>query len=156
MRLAKKSFVFVIVPLIVAAMGYVTPCLAQEEDIFLDDVLTTTIDIKPETLNLKSKGKWVTCFVEAPEGYAVEDILSETVLISDVGGNTTNIEPQWYKATDNDEDGESELMLKYLRSDLIGAIGDFTGQVEVVITGFLFDDTPFVGSDTVRVKIPKK
>ena len=38
------------------------------------------VDIVPDTLNLSSKGKWITCFIQLPEGYDVADISSCSIL----------------------------------------------------------------------------
>ena len=37
-------------------------------------VVSSTLDIKPDTLNLDSKGRWITAYVELPEGYDVGNI----------------------------------------------------------------------------------
>jgi hypothetical protein len=44
-------------------------------------VIAATIDINPGTLNLRSKGKWITCHIELPEGYDVSDIDVSTVML---------------------------------------------------------------------------
>ncbi|MCK4435140.1 hypothetical protein KAU92_06580, partial [Candidatus Bathyarchaeota archaeon] len=33
--------------------------------------ISATVDIEPNTLNLKSEGEWITCYIELPEGYNV-------------------------------------------------------------------------------------
>jgi hypothetical protein len=134
-------------------MGTVSPCLATDEE-----ALVTEIDIKPETLNLKSKGNWVTVFVEPPEGYVAEDIIGESVVISAVGGTITNIEPVRSNLTDSDDDGVNELKLKYSRGELQSAISqsNLTGQVEVTLTGTLSDTMTFIGSDTIKIKGQKE
>ena len=135
--------------LILLVMGTASPCLATDEE-----ALVTEIDIKPETLNLKSKGNWVTVFVEPPEGYEAEDIIADSVVISAVGGTITNIEPVRSNLTDSDDDGVNELKLKYSRGELQSAISqsNLTGQVEVTLTGTLSDTKTFMGSDTIRIK----
>ena len=40
--------------------------------------LEATTDIDPDTLNLKSKAKWVTVYMELPERYDVADIDEES------------------------------------------------------------------------------
>jgi hypothetical protein len=139
--------------LILLVMGTVSPCLATDEE-----ALVTEIDIKPETLNLKSKGNWVTVFVEPPEGYVAEDIIGESVVISAVGGTITNIEPVRSNLTDSDDDGVNELKLKYSRGELQSAISqsNLTGQVEVTLTGTLSDTMTFIGSDTIKIKGQKE
>jgi hypothetical protein len=47
--------------------------------IFTVTDVESTVDIKPDTLNRKSKGKWVTAYIELPGGFAVEDIDIDTL-----------------------------------------------------------------------------
>jgi hypothetical protein len=149
MKVVEKICFLAIGFLILLVMGTASPCLATDEE-----ALVTEIDIKPETLNLKSKGNWVTVFVEPPEGYEAEDIIADSVVISAVGGTITNIEPVRSNLTDSDDDGVNELKLKYSRGELQSAISqsNLTGQVEVTLTGTLSDTKTFMGSDTIRIK----
>jgi hypothetical protein len=68
-----------------------------------------------------------------------------------------NIEPVWWRIED-DEGGGMVLMLKYSRSELQNVITQYSlkGEVEITVTGTLIDDTPFIGSDTIKVKGTKK
>jgi len=36
--------------------------------------VSATVDINPDTLNLKSKDKWVTGYIELPPGWGVEHV----------------------------------------------------------------------------------
>jgi hypothetical protein len=84
-------------------------------------VVEATIDIGPDTLNLKSKGKWITAYIELPEGYDVADIDATTVLLNDTVPAVTDpkydfvSDPGEY-ITDNDDDGILERMVKFDRS----------------------------------------
>ena len=158
MRAIKKIFPVMMMFVFLLAMGALNPCLATD-----GEVLVTEVDIKPETLNLKiSHGKSViTCFVEAPEGYEAEEIIADSVIISEVRGVMTvgtTIEPVRSNIKDDDEDGVNELMLKYSRSELQEVLksNNLTGQVEITVTGSLTDTETFTGSDTVRVRGPRK
>ena len=156
MKVAKKICFLTMGFLILLVMGTLTPCLATDEEALVADV-----DIKPETLNLKSKGNWITVFVEPPAGYEAEAIIADSVIISEVRGVTTvgtTIEPVRSNIKDDDEDGVNELMLKYSRSELQEVLksNNLTGQVEITVTGSLTDAETFAGSDTVRVRGPKK
>ncbi|MDD5446373.1 MAG: NosD domain-containing protein, partial [Methanocellales archaeon] len=97
-----------------------------------------SIDFDPDTLNIKSKGKWVTCYIELPEGYDIHDINISTVELNfEVGG----------------EYGEfniSYCMVKFDRQAVINILplGD---SVEITVSGTLTDGTRFEGSDTIRV-----
>lgn len=107
-----------------------------------DATIPATINIDPDTLNLKSAGKGITCYIKLPEGYDVKDINVSSIELSyggfEVGGEYGEFDP-------------NELMVKFDRSavqDLIGSPGD---AVELTVTGELNDGTPFKGSDTIRV-----
>ena len=103
------------------------------------------IDIDPDTLNLNSKGKWVTCYIELPEGYDVADIDVSTVFL-----NAVQAEPRPTGIGDYDDDGIPDLMVKFDRSDIQDAV-DPGDEVELTVSGKLTGGTPFEGTDTIRV-----
>jgi PKD repeat protein len=114
--------------------------------IVVSSKLQATIDIDPDTLNLNSTGKWITCHIEFPDGYKVEDIDINTIMLNDVlPANTqpTNI-------SDYDQDGIPDLMVKFDRQNIIDILepGD---NVEIIITGQLIDGTKFEGIDFIDV-----
>ncbi|UCD85310.1 MAG: PD40 domain-containing protein [Deltaproteobacteria bacterium] len=109
-------------------------------------VIEATIDIDPDTLNLKSHGKWITVYVELPEGYDVNDIDISTVLLEDA----IPAESHPTEVGDSDGDGIADLMVKFDRT-AVEAILRPAGEVELVVTGELNDGTEFEGSDIIRV-----
>ena len=138
------------------------------------------IDFEPETLNTNntSKDAVVTVKVHPPDGYIAEDFIPESVIIADIGGNTTNIKPiKWDMENDDDDDNDShdmyksggddddndddndnsKLVLKYNRQEVLDVIRlyQLTGTVEITVTGRLTDNTPIIGSDDVTVKTKK-
>lgn len=123
-------------------------------------VPSAIVDVKPETLNLRSKGKWITCYIELPEGYNVSDIDISTILLN----NTISVDPAPTAVGDYDDDGIPDLMVKFDRQtviDYIFANVDLTELFEkrfmtitLTITGKLNDVTPFQGSDTVKIILP--
>ena len=122
--------------------------------------LTATVDINPDTLNLKSKGKWITCYVELPEGHDVNDINVTTVMLSDA----IPAEMHPVDIGDHDSDGIPDLMVKFGRAEVVSYIlanVNMTKLVEerfmtitLTVTGYLNDGTPFQGSDTIRIIMP--
>jgi hypothetical protein len=114
------------------------------------------INFEPETLNTNNKGSGsvVTIKVYPPDGYSADDIIPESVMISGIGGKATNIEPiNW----NIDNDGNSMLVLKYNRQEVLNVIRlyQLTGSIEITVTGSLIDTTPIIGADDVTVKTKK-
>ena len=112
------------------------------------EILSAAVDIKPETLNLQSKGKWITCYIELPEGYDVADIDVSTILLEDA----VSAEASPTEIGDYDDDSNADLMVKFDRSAVIG-LGLKTGDVELTVTGSLSesDNPDFEGSGTIKV-----
>jgi len=104
------------------------------------------IDIDPDALNLKSEGKWITCYIELPEGYDVADIDVSTVVLNDL----VPAESRPTGILDHDGDGILELMVKFSRSAVQGLLGT-ADEAELTVTGELADGTPFEGADTIKV-----
>jgi hypothetical protein len=103
------------------------------------------IDIEPDTLNLESKGKDITCYIELPAGYNVSDInLSSMRLNGEVFAelNPTSI-------ADYDNDGVPDIMVKFDRSAVqkLMEVGD---SEKIVILFELYNGTIFGGTDFIR------
>ena len=97
--------------------------------------ISANVTIKPETLNLASKGVF-TAFIQLSEGYDVADI------------NVSTVECEGAQAIR--EVGDSDMFIaKFNRQDLIDV--PTVDEVELTVTGELYDGTPFEGSDTIRV-----
>lgn len=117
--------------------------------VFEPPTMSATVDIDPDTLNLNSKGKWVTCYIELPEGYDVNDIDVGTVMLNE----TVPAEPKPTEIGDYDDDGIPDLMVKFDRSEVKDILepGD---AVPITVTGALTDGPSFEGTDTIRVIKP--
>ena len=103
------------------------------------DTISADVEIKPETLNLKSKGLWLTCHLCLPEGYDVSDIDISSILM--------NGQIEATKAAIDEE--EQVLIAKFLHSEIAAIINP--GEVTLTVTGRLVDSTEFEGEDTIRV-----
>jgi len=121
-------------------------------------VIEATIDFDPDKLNLKGKGKWVTCYIELPPEHSVEDINTSTVAITRIDGE--KLDPLLYREGpteigDYDDDGGSDLMVKFDREklvDILKSMGYGDGDVvELTVGGKLLNGKLFVGSDTVEI-----
>jgi len=108
--------------------------------------IQAAVDIDPDTLNLKSKGKWITCYIELPEGYDVADIDVSTMMLN----GQVPAESRPTAILDYDEDGTTELMVKFSRS-AVQNILPAEGEAEITVVGELDDGTAFEGKDTIRI-----
>jgi len=101
-----------------------------------EPVIASSVEIKPETLNLSSNGNF-TAFIELPAGYDPNDLVIESIKCGGASAIKVNVT------------GNGKLNIKFDRQDLIGVpTGD---AVVITITGVFSDGTPFIGHDTIRV-----
>lgn len=110
--------------------------------IVVPEPLDADIEIKPKTLNLASKGKWVTCRVWLPEDCNVAKIDPETVLLE----RRVKADWAWF------EEGRQVAMFRFRRSEVAAILEP--GDVELTLTGHLVDGSYFDGTDRIKV-IPK-
>jgi len=122
-------------------------------------VITATLDIDPDVLNLKSKGRWITVYIELPKGYDLRDIDRATILLN----GSIPVDPFWVDKPlesvigDHDNDTMPDLMVKFNRaavSEFILSKGIKYGVVTLTIIGQLYDGTPLEGSNIIRVRMP--
>ncbi len=115
--------------------------------------IAVTVDIKPNTVDLKSKGNWVTCYIEVPTDYNVYDINTATIKIIQIEGK--NIEPIYALGSsseigDYDSDNIPDLMVKFDRQKLQEVLPT-GGFIDIVITAELMNQKKLKGMDEVRV-----
>lgn len=108
------------------------------------EVIEATVDVDPDTLNLKSEGNRVTAYIDLAEGYFVSDVDVSSILLN----NTISVDP--YAPTevgDYDEDGIRDLMVKFDRAGVMAllSVGEATLTITGEVNGILFE-----GSDTIR------
>jgi len=123
-------------------------------------VLNATVDVNPHALNLRSRGRWITTYIELPEDYDVSDINVSTILLND----SIPAEVHPVGIGDYDDDGVPDLMVKFDRAELTSYIltnVDITKLFEewfmtitLTITGELYDGTQFQGSTTIKILMP--
>ncbi|KON30199.1 hypothetical protein AC482_04385 [miscellaneous Crenarchaeota group-15 archaeon DG-45] len=104
------------------------------------------VDLNPDTLNLRSRGRWITARITPPEGYKAEDI--------DIGTVRLEFSGEIVHADWGNVEGDV-LMVKFRRSAVaqILSAGD---EVEIKVRGSLENGAAFEGSDTIRVIDPWK
>jgi len=114
------------------------------------------VRISPETLNLKSKGKWITVHIELPYNLSAARINPATLLLNDT------VPSERHPRSLNKED----LMLKFNRAEVTILILDSVNvslvtkemfsSITLTITGKLNDGTPFQGNHIVKIShMPK-
>ena len=113
----------------------------------LSAIITAEVKITPQTINLKSNGRWVMAHIELPEGYSAADIDVSTIRLDGV-----------IEAETSQVSGEGKLLVKFSRGAVktyirgsIGSTGSKFSNVNLTVTGEVAGTT-FEGSDTVRVK----
>jgi len=95
--------------------------------------------IVPRTINLASKGKWITAFLWLPEEYNVADIEPNSVLLEG------EIKPEEFSV----DQQKQVAVLRFSRKEVQGILD--IGEVELSIIGWLTDRTLFEGRDVIRV-----
>ncbi len=99
-----------------------------------------SLDIDPDTLNLKSRGGWVTAYLSS-ENASVYDVDVSSILLQDT------LVPERYDYQDD------ILMLKFNRQALIGIL-EVGNSVEIKLSGKWKDGTDFKAYDYIRVISP--
>jgi hypothetical protein len=122
-----------------------------------ETIVDAVVDVDPNTLNLNSKGQWITCYIELP-GYDVNDIDGRTVTLEGVSAHTGDDTgwasplPNEGNTMDHDGDGILERMVKFDRS----AVQDLLkpGVATVTVKGTLLNQptpTSLLGIDLIKV-----
>lgn len=102
-------------------------------------VVYANVKIKPETLNLASKGKWISCHIKLPEDYNVADVNSATIRLQ----GQVPADWIWFNEKQN------VVMAKFPQSEIAEILEP--GDVELTVTGYLMDGSYFVGTDNIKV-----
>ncbi|MHC4285816.1 MAG: choice-of-anchor Q domain-containing protein [Planctomycetota bacterium] len=95
--------------------------------------------ILPRTINLASKGNWITCYIWLPEGYDVADIDPNSVLLEH------QIKPEQFSV-----DQQKQVATAVFNRDKVQGILN-VGDIELKITCQLTDGTYFEATDIVQV-----
>lgn len=103
-------------------------------------VIEAEVSIKPETINLKSKGKF-KAFIELSSTYSVEDIDPDTV------------ECDGAQAIDGKTDDHNRFIATFEVQDLELESKNYKNEkVTLTVTGELTNGTKFQGSDEIKIK----
>jgi hypothetical protein len=122
--------------------------------------IEATIDLDPDTLNLSSHGKYVTCYIELPLEYSVDAVKGASVMLGEgataihackFAACTDVAEGTEANTTDRDGDGFCEYMVKFDRAAVQAVLALKDGDTTLTVTGQLNDGLAFKGTDTIRV-----
>ena len=95
--------------------------------------------ILPQTINLASKGNWITCYIWLPEGYDVADIEPDSIFLED------EIQPEQFSVNEQKQVATATFDREKVQSILN------VGDIELTITCQLADETVFEATDTIKV-----
>jgi signal peptidase len=113
--------------------------------------IPASVDIDPDTLNPGSQGRFVTAYIELPEGWDVADIDVSTVTLEIEGAyGSVPAELTPTEVGDHDGGGIPHRMVKFSREAVIALLGGRTGDVAFKVRGEV-SGSPFEGTDTIRV-----
>jgi hypothetical protein len=110
-----------------------------------EGVALAIVDIHPDTLNRRSVGRRVTCYIELPGEYPISDIDVDSLTLQGV----IHPESDPTEIGDYDSDGTPDLMVKFDRNEVIELLQP--GEQSIALTGQLDGGTALAGVDTVRV-----
>ena len=112
--------------------------------------VSATIAIEPETVNMASKSKWITAFIDLPGGFDVASINVGSIRLN---GQFPVTGPS--DLVDYDKDKVKELMVKFdLQQIFKGNPAVASQTFTITITGWLDSGMMFEGSDTVTLLTP--
>ncbi|MEN6333592.1 MAG: hypothetical protein ABFE01_04980 [Phycisphaerales bacterium] len=133
--------------------------------------IEATIALDPGILNLRTCGRWITCYIELPEGYDVAQIDESTVTLEQIAAATgadrwARCWARWWwgrpwghrwahadrtprNIVDHDRDGIRERVIRFDR-DKVEAVVQ-APETTLAVAGQLLDGTPFEGTATIKV-----
>jgi len=132
--------------------GCETICDENFDQCLATAVPEITVDCKPETLNLKSKGKYVTCYLMSSDVDGINDIDTNTLELHYLDTSLSAIRSEFE---------EDQLMVKFDRQMLQALIKATTEGIQFPVTIELSvsgkqNGNEFEATDSMRVKQPKK
>jgi hypothetical protein len=127
------------------------PYIIRSTEAEIIPIIPATVDIDPDTLNLKSGGIWVTVYIELPvgHGYNVSMVNFTSVMLN--GQILAEAKP--IEIGDYDSDGIPDLMMKFNRTG-VKHILETGERVKITISGTLIDGRLFEGKDIIKVVLP--
>lgn len=111
--------------------------------IFSEPTIQVEVDIVPNTCNLQSRGKWITCFIKLPEDYVDAEVNASGVMLEN--------EIEASQVSFDEEKGVLVARFKRFEVQRLLVESGPLGDVEISVSGELMDGIKFEGSDTIKV-----
>jgi hypothetical protein len=118
------------------------------DNVVLTNEVSGNVDIDPNTLNVDSKGKWITGYITGPFGCGLTVNGITSVKLTRWDGQPLNITGVNFAVV------EGTLVVKFDRQALITALGSHTGLTTLTVAGLFSNATPFTAVDTINVIDP--
>jgi len=121
--------------------------------------IAATVDIRPNTINLRRNGNFIMGLIKLPEEYSIENINLASIKVTKINGAapTSPIVADWAFI---DEEFTDSVIAKFPNKIFKAALPvdlTYPTNVEISVGGTLTDDvTTFEGTDQVRVIKPGK
>lgn len=94
-------------------------------------LVSATVHIDPNVLDLKSMGQWVTCYIELPNEYNVNQISVNSIKL-DISGGQFSVDPSAPTAVgDYDGNGIPDLMVKFDRSAIVSYLANYQSSSDI-------------------------
>ena len=112
--------------------------------------MPTLIDIDPDVICVRSKGRWITCYIELPSTFDISLVNASTICIN----STISIDPEApIKIGDFNENGIKDLMVKFDRQEFIRLLKSTDSErrikILLAIEGSLTNSIKFKGYATI-------
>jgi hypothetical protein len=105
-------------------------------------IIPAEAEIIPHSINLSSKGKWLTCNIRLGEGFDVTEINPGSIRLEGT------IRPLWMWF----DEAKQVAMLKFRRSDVQSVLGDLEpGEVELAVSGELTNGALFEATAAIKI-----
>jgi hypothetical protein len=105
--------------------------------------IDANINVDPDALNFKCKGKWITVYISLNKGYDVNNIVLDSVLLNEV----ISAEPKFNILEINNH---LVLMVKFDRTSVKNVLPP-QEFCTIIITGELSDGKDFEGTDIIKL-----
>ncbi|GAF87714.1 unnamed protein product, partial [marine sediment metagenome] len=115
-------------------------------------VLDSTIDINPNTLNLKSKGRWITAHVTLSNISGLNKEHIGWALLSPAEDSNAALQPEkWSVEYEGDSNAPSTITFKFNGDQVRSWYTAPQETATILLCGGLTDGTTFEGTDTIKV-----